>query len=72
MVTRGSSSNVIGTKLLEWLGIPVENCVKASIVVEVDCPVMVTAEYIAFEGHCSKALVASIRKYRLEEINEGE
>lgn len=44
---RTYSSDVIGPKMLELLGIPAENCVRATIKIEHDLDIVVEAEFYA-------------------------
>lgn len=71
-MTKLASSNAIGQKLLELLGIPHENCISAVIVLEVNKAVVVEARYYAGMNldRDTGDLSMEIQKYRLEVVDE--
>ena len=61
------SSNIIGTKILELLNIPIENCISAEFTIKTNSDIEVTAKYYASMDidPDTKDLKTEMKKYKL-------
>jgi len=60
----------LGPKLLEALGVPIERCIKATITIEANKPIIITSEYLDKENLNISELIPVVKKYKIEEIGE--